>query len=241
MESTGPAACLLFRALTAVKASKRCALLLLSCSSPVLRSVWLACRSAALVWRSLHALVLAHRASRSSDGRLGLANGESAARPPMDLDPASECDLTVSRGTSTRARMRRGASALTLLRLASAPLQRFMAATSHVTCLHCLPRGACSVGGPDTLCLPRAAGSCPAGFALRPELSLGSDGSWRPTRDPPGLASPRLRCALRFSQPLGAFIPSLPLRPCLMPVSLMGFTVLQRFSLHRRRRRSACA
>lgn len=219
----------------------RCALLLLSCSSPVLRSVWLACRSAALVWRSLHALARARRASRSSDGRLGLANGESAARPPMDLGPASECDLTVSRGTSTLARMRRGASALTLLRLASAPLQRFLAATSHVTRLGCLPRGACSVGGPTTPYLPLSTGSCPVGSPSVPGSRSGRPARGRPSRDPPGLASPRLRCALRFSQPLGAFIPSLPLRPCLMPVSLMGFAVLQRFSLHRRRRRSACA
>jgi hypothetical protein len=54
--TTGPVACLLFRASVIVKSKQRSALLLLSCSSSVLRCVWLACRNATLVWRSLPAL-----------------------------------------------------------------------------------------------------------------------------------------------------------------------------------------
>jgi hypothetical protein len=158
----------------------------------------------------------------------------------MDLDPASEFHLTVPRRTSTLARMRRGAPALTLLRLACAPLQRVLAATSHVIRLLRLPRGACAGSGPIMPLLPLPAGWCPSGSPSVPGCRSGRLARGRTWRDPPGLASPRLRCALRFSQPLGAFIPSLPLRPCLMPVSLMGFAVLQRVSLRRRRRRPAC-
>lgn len=169
-------------------------------------------------------------ATRSSDMRLGLADGESAARPSMDLGPASESHLTVARRTSPRTHAAERSSAHSLEVGLCAPSAHPSSDEPRGTCLRLPTRG---------LLLPVPCHAVPSGSPRARHARSPPPG--RPLRDLPGVASPRLRCALRFSQPLGASISSLPLRPSFMPVSLMGFAVLQRFSLRCRRRRPARA
>jgi hypothetical protein len=51
---------------------------------------------------------------------------------------------------------------------------------------------------------------------------------WHRAATNTGISNSRLCSALRFSQPLNALLRPTPLRPCFMPLTLMGFS-LQRF------------
>lgn len=178
--------------------------------SPVVAPRWL-WRSLSVPSREASGFEVFLQAARANQRRIGSPSIHGLG-PCFRVSP----HVAAQNHSTVIERCSRERPARALLRLAFAPLQRLY-----------------NIAEPRALRLRRSPEGSRPSSSRQPASSHPLGGQ---LADSPELASLGLRCVHRFSQPLDALLPAVPPRPCLMPVSLLGFAVLQRVSLQRRRR-----